>query len=86
MNVKNIIKKHFNIKVNDLKLIGKGHDSKAYLINNEYVFKIKFSANDKKGYEKEKAVYDFLNKNLHTDIKIPKIEYSYLSEEISILG
>ncbi|WP_270438660.1 aminoglycoside phosphotransferase family protein, partial [Blautia massiliensis (ex Durand et al. 2017)] len=50
------------------------------------VFKIKFSANKKKGYEKEKAIYDFLNKKLNTNIKIPNIEYSYISEELSILG
>ncbi len=40
----------------------------------------------KKGYEKEKAIYDFLNKNLKTNIKIPRIEYSYITDELSILG
>ena len=33
----------------------------------------KFSANKKKGYEKEKAIYDFLNQRLNTNIKIPII-------------
>ena len=75
-----------NLKVKTIKVLGSGYDSIAYLINEEYVFKIKFSANKKKGYEKEKAIYDFLNKNLDTDIKIPNIEYSYISDEISILG
>ena len=67
-------------------MIGEGYDSKAYIVNNEYVFKIKFSANKKKGYEKEKAIYDFLNKKLNTTINIPNIEYSYISDDISILG
>ena len=85
--MKYIIEKHFsNFKVQSIDVIGSGYDSVAYLINNEYVFKIKLSANKKKGYEKEKAIYDFLNKNLHTDIKIPNIEYSLINDEISILG
>ena len=75
-----------NLKVNTISIMGSGYDSVAYLVNEEYVFKIKFSANKKKGYEKEKAIYDFLNKKLHSKIKIPKIEYSYISEELSILG
>jgi aminoglycoside 2''-phosphotransferase len=75
-----------DLTVESIKVLGSGYDSVAYLVNNEYVFKIKFSANKKKGYEKEKAIYDFLNKNLNTDINIPNIEYSHISDEISILG
>lgn len=75
-----------DLKVKSIRVLGSGYDSVAYLVNNEYVFKIKFSANKKKGYEKEKAIYDFLNKNLATDIKIPNIEYSHISDEASILG
>ena len=75
-----------DLKVESIRVLGSGYDSVAYLVNNEYVFKIKFSANKKKGYEKEKAIYDFLNENLVTDIKIPNIEYSHISDEISILG
>lgn len=74
------------IKVNSIEVIGSGHDSVAYLVNKEYIFKTKFSANNKKGYAKEKAIYDFLNKNLQTNIQIPNIEYSYISDELSILG
>ncbi len=84
---KYLLEHTFNeLKVSDIKVLGSGYDSVAYLVNNEYVFKIKFSANKKKGYEKEKAIYDFLNKKLNTNIKIPNIEYSYISEELSILG
>ena len=65
MNIKNIIGNHFDIKVNNLDLIGEGYDSKAYLINNDYIFKIKFSSNKKKDYEKEKAIYNFLNNHFN---------------------
>ncbi|EAK4242170.1 aminoglycoside O-phosphotransferase APH(2'')-If [Campylobacter coli] len=86
MDIKKIIEEKCKIVVDSIKLIGEGYDSKAYIVNNEYVFKIKFSANKKKGYEKEKAIYDFLNKKLNTTINIPNIEYSYISDDISILG
>ena len=86
MDVKEIIQNYCNINVVSLSLLGEGYDSKAYLVNSEYIFKIKYSANKKKGYDKEKAIYDFLNKKLSTNIKIPNIEYSYISDDISILG
>ncbi|HEF9843979.1 TPA: APH(2'')-Ia/If/Ih family aminoglycoside O-phosphotransferase [Campylobacter coli] len=86
MDIKNILEKKFNIEINSLDLIGEGYDSKAYLVNGEYIFKVKYSANKKKGYEKEKSIYEFLNQNLVTNIKVPNIEYSYISDEISILG
>ncbi|EAL5480722.1 APH(2'')-If/Ih family aminoglycoside O-phosphotransferase, partial [Campylobacter jejuni] len=71
MDIRKTIEEKCNIVIESIKLIGEGYDSKAYIVNNEYVFKIKFSANKKKGYEKEKAVYDFLNKKLHTSVNIP---------------
>ena len=86
MDIEKLIKDKFNLDVNSCKLIGSGYDSQAYLINNEYIFKIKKSVNEKKGYAKEKAIYDFLNKNLKTHVQIPNIEYSYISDELSILG
>lgn len=75
-----------DFKVNNIEVIGRGHDSVAFLVNNEYIFKTKFSADKKKGYAKEKAIYDFFNKKLNTNIMIPNVEYSYISDEISILG
>lgn len=75
-----------DFKICTIKVIGSGYDSVAYLVNNEYIFKIKISANKKKGYTKEKAILDFLNKYLISDIKIPKIEYSYISDEFEIMG
>jgi aminoglycoside 2''-phosphotransferase len=86
VNIENLIKEKFNLLINSCKLLGSGYDSQAYLVNNKYIFKIKLSTNKKKGYEKEKAIYDFLNKNLKSNIKIPNIEYSYISDEISMLG
>ena len=86
MDVKKLLEEKFNIIIDNIKQIGEGYDSKAYLVNDEYIFKIKYSTNKKKGYEKEKAIYDFLNKKLETNIKIPNIEYSFISDEISILG
>ena len=86
MDVKRIIEEKCNIKINNITFIGEGYDSKAYCVNDKYIFKIKFSVNEKKGYKKEKAIYDFLNKNLQTNIRIPNIEYSYIGKDVSILG
>lgn len=74
------------LKVNSIKVLESSYDSVAYFVNDEYIFKTKFSANKKKGYEKEKAIYDFLNKNLTTNIKIPRIDFSYITDELSIIG
>lgn len=82
-----VIEQNFeNFKVNKIEEIGRGYDSVAYFVNNEYIFKIKTSSNQKKGYEKEKAVLDFLNKYLNTNINIPKIEFYYVTDNISIMG
>ena len=86
MKIGELIKNKLDLEIKSVTLIGEGYDSKAYLINNQYIFKIKISANDKKGYKKEKAILEFLNKNLKTDIKIPKIDYAYITNELSIMG
>lgn len=75
-----------NLAVEKINIIGQGHDSIAYLVNDEYIFKIKLSVNKKKGYTKEKAILDFLNKHLNTNIKIPRIDYAYITDELSIIG
>lgn len=74
------------LQVNSIEVIGRGHDSVAYLVNDEYIFKMKVSANKKESYEKEKAIYDFLNKNLKTSVQIPKVDYSYITDELSLMG
>ena len=48
MDLKRVIEEKCNIVINSIKLMGEGYDSKAYIVNDEYVFKIKFSANKKK--------------------------------------
>ena len=40
MNIKKIVEEKCNIVVDSIKLIGEGYDSKAYIVNNEYVFKL----------------------------------------------
>ncbi|MBR0427300.1 MAG: APH(2'')-Ia/If/Ih family aminoglycoside O-phosphotransferase [Clostridia bacterium] len=86
MKIENLIKSKFDLEVANIKIIGEGYDSKAYLINDEYIFKLKISSNKKKGYKKEKAVLDFLNRNLRTTIKIPQIDFIYIDNELSIMG
>ncbi|HAP7828898.1 TPA: aminoglycoside phosphotransferase APH(3'), partial [Enterococcus faecium] len=55
--MKYLIEHYFdNFKVDSIEIIGSGYDSVAYLVNNEYIFKTKFSTNKKKGYAKEKAI------------------------------
>ena len=48
MDIKRIIEEKCSIAISNIKLMGVGYDSKAYLVNNEYIFKIKFSINNKK--------------------------------------
>ena len=86
MKIENLIKSKFDLEVANIKIIGEGYDSKAYLINDEYIFKLKISSNQKKGYKKEKAVLDFLNRNLKTTIEIPQIDFIYIDNELSIMG
>ncbi len=74
------------LQVNSIEVIGSGHDSVAYLVNNEYIFKMKVSVNKKDGYEKEKAIYDFLNKNLKSNVQIPKVDYSHITDDLSLMG
>ena len=86
MKIENLIKSKFDLEVASIKIIGEGYDSKAYLINDKYIFKLKISSNQKKGYKKEKAVLDFLNRNLKTTIKIPQIEFIHIDNGVSIMG
>lgn len=86
MKIENLIKSKFDLEVANIQIIGEGYDSKAYLINDEYIFKLKISSNKKKGYKKEKAVLDFLHRNLKTAIKLPQIDFIYIDNELSIMG
>ena len=52
------------LQIKTIRVLGNGNDSVAYLVNKEYVFKIKYSATNKKEYEKEKAIYDLFKSKL----------------------
>ena len=79
-HVKTLLQQTFEgLAISEIKKIGAGYDSVAYLVNDEYIFKIKYSENMKKGYAKEKAIYDFLNKNLKSEIKAPKVDYAHIT-------
>lgn len=83
---KYILKKKFpDLDIHSISVLGSGHDSVAYLVNDSYVFKIKYSSNSS-SYEREMKIYEFLNDNLSSNIKIPKIEYSYIGDDNQILG
>ena len=47
----------FAITVEEIKIIGQGHDSVAYLVNEAYIFKMKLSGNKKLSYTKEKVIF-----------------------------
>ena len=67
--------KNFNFDVNEIKYLGGGVDSNAYLVNNEYVFKFGISEDSKKDYLNSKNISNFFKDNLETNIAIPNIEY-----------
>lgn len=78
--------KNFNFDVNEIKYLGGGVDSNAYLVNNEYVFKFGISEDSKKDYLNSKNISDFFKDNLETNIAIPNIEYLYITDEFQIIG
>ena len=59
MDIRKIVEEKCDITIESIELIGEGYDSKAYIVNNEYVFKIKFSANKKKGTKRKKQYMIF---------------------------
>ena len=73
MNIKKVIEKEFNIKVNEMKKIGEGLESEAFLVNNTYIFKHSKHNEAFKSMEKEIQVLNYLNSKISTNI--PKIEF-----------
>lgn len=47
---------------------------------------MRISEDKQMDYKKEKAICDFLNKNLKSPIQIPKIDFSYITDTLSIMG
>ena len=84
--IKKEIKEKFDFQVNEIKYLGGGVDSNAYLINNDYVFKFGISVNSKLDYEAQKIFSDFYKHNIINDIETPDIEYYYNDDETRIIG
>ena len=82
--MKYLIEHYFdNFKVDSIEIIGSGYDSVAYLVNNEYIFKTKFSTNKKKGYAKEKAIYNFDKLNTPPDHPARDIQDTfYITDDV----
>lgn len=56
------------------------------MINEDFIFKFAKHQLACKDYLKEKKILDFLKGNLKTDIKIPEIEYFYVSDKMAMMG
>lgn len=82
MNIEVLISTKFNININTIKLIGEGLDSKAYLVNDEYIFKKSKHREAAENMKKEIQVLNYLDGKL--SLKIPKIEL--YDEENSLCG
>lgn len=82
MNIEVLISTKFNININTIKLIGEGLDSKAYLVNDEYIFKKSKHREAAENMKKEIQVLNYLDGKL--SLKIPKIEF--YDEEHSLCG
>lgn len=86
LNIDNIsltLKEKFNIKVNSIEFMGEGYDSKSYLINNEYLFKLAKHDDAKNSYKREKKILDYLKDNFKSNVNIPRIDYF---DESGIMG
>ena len=85
-SIKREINEKFSFKVDEIKYLGSGVDSNAYLVNDTYVFKFGISNNSKEDYYGEKKFSDFYVQNKVSNIEIPVIEYYYCSDELQIVG
>lgn len=84
--LKREIKDKFNFEVSEIKYLGGGVDSNAYLVNNEYVFKFGISKNSKEDYRAQKVFSDFYKNKKFSNIETPNIEYYYCCDELQIVG
>ena len=82
MDIKEIIEKEFGLIVNDIKVLGEGLDSVAYLVNNDYIFKMSKHQEARDNLKKEIQVLNYIKGNL--SLQIPTIEY--YSEKYSVCG
>ena len=82
MDIKDIIEKEFGLIVNYIKVLGEGLDSVAYLVNNDYIFKMSKHQEARDNLKKEIQVLNYIKGKL--SLQIPTIDY--YSEKYSICG
>lgn len=82
MDIKEIIEKEFGLSVNSIKILGEGLDSIAYIVNNDYIFKMSKHQEARENLKKEVQVLNYIKGKV--SLQVPIIEY--YSEEYSICG
>ncbi len=82
MNINKIIENEFGLKVESISTLGEGLDSVAFLVNNEYIFKISKHEEARRNLKKEIQVLNYLRGKL--PLQIPIVEF--YSEKYSICG
>ena len=82
MKINEIIENEFGLKVESISILGEGLDSIAYLVNNEYIFKMSKHEEARRNLKKEIKVLNYLRNKL--SLQIPVIEF--YSEKYSLCG
>ena len=82
MDIKKIIEKEFGLVVNNIKVLGEGLDSVAYLVNNDYIFKNSKHQEARDNLKKEVQVLNYIRGKV--SLQVPTIEY--YSEEYNLCG
>ena len=82
MDIKEIIENEFGLIVNDIRILGEGLDSVAYLVNNDYIFKMSKHQEAIDNLKKEIQVLNYIKDKV--TLQVPEIEY--YSEKYSVCG
>lgn len=82
MDIKGIIESEFGFAVSNTEILGQGMDSIAYLVNNEYIFKMSKHDEARLNLKKEIEVLIYLRGKI--TLQIPNVEF--YSEKYSICG
>ncbi len=81
MEIRQLIEGEFNLKVDNIKKMGEGLESEAFLINYAYIFKHSKHSQAFKSMKKEIQVLNYLDGKISIDI--PKIEFYSPEHHIS---
>ena len=81
MDLKQLIENEFNLKITEMKKMGEGLESEAFLVNGTYIFKHSKHSEAFKSMAKEVEVLNYLNGKISIDI--PKIEFYSPEHHIS---